>query len=192
MLVEQYGGLVRLAYLVLPASLGRHRRVLRARSLAQRALPRTGGGARPTPGVPAPRGGGEPVAALIGNDLRVAVLRAALKDRRRAGSWAGRATAVWPPRRLPIVLGLRLFPRSGNADDMALGQVLSGAEPDTRGAFAAPTRSPWTCAPATPPGRWYGARGTAACSRFGQHVMADTRRPTPAATGTSSPPAAAP
>ncbi|MFB6768317.1 hypothetical protein [Streptomyces sp. NPDC056337] len=134
-LVEQYGGLVRLAYLVLPASLGRHRRVLRAHSLAQRALPRTGGGARPTPGVPAPRGGGEPVAALIGNDLRVAVLRAALKDGRRAGSWAGRATAAWPPRRLPIVLGLRLFPRSGDADDMALGQVLSGAAPDTRGAF---------------------------------------------------------
>ncbi|MFB7652660.1 MULTISPECIES: hypothetical protein [unclassified Streptomyces] len=134
-LVEQYGGLVRLAYLVLPASLGRHRRVLRAHSLAQRALPRTGGGARPAPGVPAPRGGAEPVAALIGNDLRVAVLRAALKDGRRAGSWAGRAAAVWPPRRLPIVLGLRLFPRSGNADDMALGRVLSGAEPATRGAF---------------------------------------------------------
>ena len=135
-LVEQYGGLVRLAYLVLPASLGRHRRVLRAHSLAQRALPRTGGGVRPTPGVPAPRGGGaERVGALIGNDLRVAVLRGALKDGRRAGSWAGRATAVWPSRRLPIVLGLRLFPRSGNADDMALGRVLSGAEPATRGAF---------------------------------------------------------
>ncbi|MFD5799882.1 hypothetical protein [Streptomyces sp. NPDC127020] len=134
-LVEQYGGLVRLAYLVLPASLGRHRRVLRAHALAQRALPRTGGGARPRPGVPAPRDGAEPVAALIGNDLRVAVLRAALKDGRRAGGWAGRAAAVWPPRRLPIVLGLRLFPRSGNADDMALGRVLSGAEPATRGAF---------------------------------------------------------
>ncbi|MGW8631701.1 hypothetical protein [Streptomyces sp. NPDC055793] len=134
-LVEQYGGLVRLAYLVLPASLGRHRRVLRAHSLAQRALPRTGGGARPAPAVPAPRGGAERVAAPIGNDLRVAVLRAALKDGRRADSWAGRATAVWPPRRLPIVLGLRLFPRSGSADDMALGRVLSGAEPAIRGAF---------------------------------------------------------
>ncbi|MZD52279.1 hypothetical protein GTX07_00220, partial [Streptomyces sp. SID5606] len=60
-LVEQYGGLVRLAYLVLPASAGRHRRVLRAHALAQRALPKAGG-ARPAPGVPAPRGGAEPVA----------------------------------------------------------------------------------------------------------------------------------
>ncbi|MFF0663904.1 serine/threonine-protein kinase [Streptomyces parvulus] len=133
-LVEQYGGLVRLAYLVLPASAGRHRRVLRAHALAQRALPKAGG-ARPAPGVPAPRGGAEPVASLIGNDLRAAVLRAALRDGRRAGTWTGRAAAVWPPRRMPIVLGLRLFPRSGNADDMALGRVLAGAEPATRGAF---------------------------------------------------------
>ncbi|MEW2449435.1 hypothetical protein AB0896_18035 [Streptomyces parvulus] len=133
-LVEQYGGLVRLAYLVLPASAPRHRRVLRAHSLAQRALPKAGG-ARPAPGVPAPRSGSEPVASLIGNDLRASVLRAALRDGRRAGSWTGRAAAAWPPRRLPIVLGLRLFPRSGNADDMALGRVLAGAEPATRAAF---------------------------------------------------------
>ncbi|MER7922843.1 hypothetical protein ABTY96_06845 [Streptomyces sp. NPDC096057] len=37
-LVEQYGDLVRLAHLVLPASLGRHQRVLVAHSLVQRAL----------------------------------------------------------------------------------------------------------------------------------------------------------
>ncbi|MET7614067.1 hypothetical protein ABZX97_23615, partial [Streptomyces seoulensis] len=48
-LAERYAELVRLAYLVLPASLGRHRRVLAAHSLVQRSLPDA------TPAVPAPR-----------------------------------------------------------------------------------------------------------------------------------------
>ncbi|MYS16905.1 hypothetical protein GTW73_23590, partial [Streptomyces sp. SID4982] len=39
-LVEHYPRLVRLAYLVLPPTLGRGRRVLTAHALAQRALPR--------------------------------------------------------------------------------------------------------------------------------------------------------
>lgn len=39
-LVEHYPRLVRLAYLVLPPSLGRSRRVLTAHALTQRALPR--------------------------------------------------------------------------------------------------------------------------------------------------------
>ena len=39
-LVEHYPRLVRLAYLVLPPSLGRNRRVLTAHALTQRALPR--------------------------------------------------------------------------------------------------------------------------------------------------------
>ncbi|MGH3313724.1 MAG: hypothetical protein ACRDP3_24610, partial [Streptomyces sp.] len=39
-LVEHYPRLVRLAYLVLPPSLGRHRRVMTAHSLVQRSLPR--------------------------------------------------------------------------------------------------------------------------------------------------------
>ncbi|NEA06567.1 hypothetical protein G3I28_45930, partial [Streptomyces sp. SID10116] len=40
-LVEHYPRLVRLAYLVLPPSLGRNRRVLTAHALTQRALPRS-------------------------------------------------------------------------------------------------------------------------------------------------------
>ena len=38
-LLENYPGLVRLAYLVLPSSLGRHRRVLAAHGVVQRAMP---------------------------------------------------------------------------------------------------------------------------------------------------------
>ncbi|NED91100.1 hypothetical protein G3I76_64830, partial [Streptomyces sp. SID11233] len=38
-LVEHYPRLVRLAYLVLPPALGRHRRVLAAHAAVQRALP---------------------------------------------------------------------------------------------------------------------------------------------------------
>ncbi|MER7975094.1 hypothetical protein ABTX35_39840, partial [Streptomyces sp. NPDC096080] len=53
-LVEQYGDLVRLAHLVLPATLGRHRRVLVAHSLVQRTLPRIRS-AHPVPSVPAQR-----------------------------------------------------------------------------------------------------------------------------------------
>ncbi|KIF74177.1 hypothetical protein QR77_09610, partial [Streptomyces sp. 150FB] len=44
-LVEHYPRLVRLAYLVLPPSLGRNRRVLTAHALVQRALPRRAGAA---------------------------------------------------------------------------------------------------------------------------------------------------
>ncbi|MZD06000.1 hypothetical protein GTW43_13010, partial [Streptomyces sp. SID5785] len=55
-LVEHYPRLVRLAYLVLPPSLGRNRRVLTAHAVTQRALPRGRTGTAP-PVVPAPRGG---------------------------------------------------------------------------------------------------------------------------------------
>ncbi|SCE23363.1 hypothetical protein GA0115252_13671, partial [Streptomyces sp. DfronAA-171] len=41
-LVERYARLVRLTYLVLPTSLTRHRRVLTAHGIVQRALPGTG------------------------------------------------------------------------------------------------------------------------------------------------------
>ncbi|MET9297457.1 hypothetical protein [Streptomyces sp. NPDC003077] len=63
-LVEHYPRLVRLAYLVLPPAMGRHRRVLTAHALVQRALPRAGGRAvvsrllpaqRATPTGPGPR-----------------------------------------------------------------------------------------------------------------------------------------
>ncbi|NEB41342.1 hypothetical protein G3I54_31290, partial [Streptomyces sp. SID14515] len=51
-LVEHYPRLVRLAYVVLPPALGRHRRVLAAHALVQRALPPAGSRVR-SPRVPA-------------------------------------------------------------------------------------------------------------------------------------------
>ncbi|WP_329266941.1 hypothetical protein [Streptomyces sp. NBC_01451] len=105
-LLEQYGDLVRLAHLVLPASLGRHRRVLLAHSLVQGALP----GARTGP---------------VERSLCVAVLQGALAH--------GRRPRLWP--RLPFVVGLRLFPRSGGAAELALAQRLSGVSAAGRAAF---------------------------------------------------------
>lgn len=58
-LVEHYPRLVRLAYVVLPPALGRHRRVLAAHAVVQRALPAAG-----SPRVPAQsRRSGAPVDA---------------------------------------------------------------------------------------------------------------------------------
>ncbi|MFI7387806.1 hypothetical protein [Streptomyces sp. NPDC049813] len=129
-LVEQYTALVRLAYLTLPATLSRHRRVLMAHAAVQRALP----GARPVR-VPGPRsaqagpGGAE-------DALRVRVLRAALAGAHRPAGWP---RALPPPRtllpRLPVVWGLRVFPRAGGAEEIALGQALAGASAPARAAF---------------------------------------------------------
>ncbi|MGA5731510.1 hypothetical protein ACPCI1_23055 [Streptomyces seoulensis] len=125
-LAERYAELVRLAYLVLPASLGRHRRVLAAHSLVQRSLPDA------TPAVPAPRVPG----ADPDRSLRVAVVRGALAQCRRPRLWP---EGTRPPRllvpRLPMVLGLRLAPRSGGAEEMALGQALSDLSAPARAAF---------------------------------------------------------
>ncbi|WP_455711652.1 hypothetical protein [Streptomyces griseoluteus] len=125
-LAERYAELVRLAYLVLPASLGRHRRVLAAHSLVQRSLP----GA--TPAVPAPRSPG----ADPDRSLRLAVVRGALAQCRRPRLWP---EGVRPPLllvpRLPVVFGLRLAPRSGGAEEMALGQALSDLAAPARAAF---------------------------------------------------------
>ncbi|MFD8671934.1 hypothetical protein ACFV1A_02500 [Streptomyces seoulensis] len=125
-LAERYTELVRLAYLVLPASLGRHRRVLAAHSLVQRSLPDA------TPAVPAPRVPG----ADPDRSLRVAVVRGALAQCRRPRLWP---EGTRPPRllvpRLPVVLGLRLAPRSGGAEEMALGQALSDLSAPARAAF---------------------------------------------------------
>lgn len=127
-LVEQYGELVRLAHLVLPATLGRHRRVLVAHSLVQRTLPRVRS-THPVPAVPAPRAEG-PARFSAEWALTVAVLRGALAY--------GRGARPWPVRylpRLPLVFGLRLFPRSGGADELALAQRLSGVSAAARAAF---------------------------------------------------------
>ncbi|WP_030836569.1 MULTISPECIES: hypothetical protein [Streptomyces] len=118
-LVEHYPRLVRLAYLVLPSGRGRSRRVLTAHALVQRALPR---GRAPAPSIPAQQAGrdGGPGYALI----RLQVLRTALR----------RGAGLPPP--LPQVWGLKLFPRSGGADELALDQRLSALSGPARAAHA--------------------------------------------------------
>ncbi|MFD5545078.1 hypothetical protein ACFWIJ_46645, partial [Streptomyces sp. NPDC127079] len=115
-LVEHYPRLVRLAYLVLPPGPGRGRRVLTAHALVQRALPR---GRRPAPVVPAQPTGRDtdPGYALV----RLEVVRSALAAGRpfRLTAWPTRAQL---PPLVPQVWGLRLFPRSGGADELALDQ----------------------------------------------------------------------
>ncbi|MFE3414672.1 hypothetical protein ACFXMT_42100 [Streptomyces mirabilis] len=128
-LVEHYPRLVRLAYLVLPPSLGRNRRVLTAHALTQRALPR---GRTTATLIPAQATGrdGDPGYALV----RLKVVRTALE----AGVPLRRA--AWPRRSqlppfLPQVWGLRLFPRSGGADELALDQRLSALSGPARAAY---------------------------------------------------------
>ncbi|WP_326668299.1 hypothetical protein [Streptomyces sp. NBC_01257] len=143
-LMEHYPRLVRLAYLVLPPSLGRHRRVLAAHAAVQRALP----GVRAAPEAPAlsrvpaqtrgaahrpaPDGSGSAYAWM-----RLRVLRAALGHERRPRWWPDRlpAPAALRPS-LPAVWGLRLFPRAGGAAELALDQALSAVPGAVRAAFA--------------------------------------------------------
>ncbi|MFI7320829.1 hypothetical protein [Streptomyces venezuelae] len=142
-IVDQYTRLVRLAYLTLPGRLNRHRRVLAAHSLVQRALP----GFRvrhATARVPLPRtgsadGGGprEVEPARTGTAYMTArVLSAALAHERRPRGWPDRLP---PPRQLrpalPVVWGLRLFPRAGGTEEIALAQVLSELSAPARAAF---------------------------------------------------------
>lgn len=141
-LVEHYPRLVRLAYLVLPPSLGRNRRVLTAHALTQRALPRsrrTGEAA-----VPGQRGGGggqageggraralgDPAYAYMRLQVLCGALDAGLPLRWNA--WPKRAQL---PPLLPQVRGLRLFPRSGGADELALDQRLSALSGAARAAY---------------------------------------------------------
>jgi hypothetical protein len=128
-LVEHYPRLVRLAYLVLPPGLGRSRRVLTAHALTQRALPR---GRTPAPVIPAQSAGrdGDPGYTLV----RLQVLRTALKAGRpvRHRMWP-RRSQLPPP--LPQVWGLKLFPRSGGADELALDQRLSALSGAGRAAY---------------------------------------------------------
>ncbi|MFF4485559.1 hypothetical protein ACFY0F_03550 [Streptomyces sp. NPDC001544] len=128
-LVEHYPRLVRLAYLVLPPGPGRGRRVLTAHALTQRALPR---GRRSSSVIPAQSTGrdGDLGYAFV----RLQVVRTALE----AGSPQWRR--VWPtrvqlPPLLPQVWGLRLFPRSGGADELALDQQLATLSGPARAAY---------------------------------------------------------
>ncbi|MFD9857705.1 hypothetical protein [Streptomyces alboflavus] len=134
-LVDRYTNLVRLAYLILPVALSRHRRVLVAHALVQRALPGPWGfRSRDTAArVPAQRTGGGPAGATW---LLLRVVRAALAYERRPRGWPRRLP---PPRALtlvlPVVWGLRLFPRAGGVDEVALGQACAQVSPAARAAF---------------------------------------------------------
>ncbi|MFI5766466.1 hypothetical protein ACIA8F_36735 [Streptomyces sp. NPDC051563] len=127
-IVEHYPRLVRLAYLVLPPALGRNRRVLTAHSLAQRALPRgrrDGAAAAQSAvqgGVPGQRGGAGPESGYA--YVRLRVLRSALEAGIPLTFRALPRRAQLPPL-LPQVWGLRLFPRSGGAEELALDQWLA-------------------------------------------------------------------
>lgn len=129
-LVEHYPRLVRLAYLILPPGASRSRRVLAAHAVVQRSLPRRPTAAR-GPALPAPCGGADPAAAPGYACVRLRVLRTALGT--------GRGWRRWlpvPPPLLPRVWGLRLSPRSGGADELALEQALSALSAPGRAAFA--------------------------------------------------------
>ncbi|MFJ6630158.1 hypothetical protein ACIQMR_01960 [Streptomyces sp. NPDC091376] len=121
-----------MAYLVLPPSLGRNRRVLTAHSVVQRSLPRgrAGRGSGGSAGVPVPRGTAAPGYAYIRGRVLRQALEAGLPLRRPA--WPKRAQ--FPPL-LPQVWGLRVFPRSGGADELALDQQLSALSGPARAAY---------------------------------------------------------
>ncbi|MFD5269897.1 hypothetical protein [Streptomyces sp. NPDC058335] len=128
-LVEHYPRLVRLAYLVLPPRLGRGRRVLTAHALVQRALPRRRTSAPVIPSQSTARDG-DPGYAYVRLQVVRTALEAGLPLRRRALP----RRAQLPPL-LPQVWGLRLFPRSGGADELALDQRLSALSGPARAAY---------------------------------------------------------
>ncbi|WP_326675859.1 hypothetical protein [Streptomyces sp. NBC_01237] len=142
-LMEHYPHLVRLAYLVLPPSLGRHRRVLAAHGAVQRSLPARRSAAPGRVRVPAqtraPDSGEGPDGprGAAYTWVRLRVLRAALAYERRPRWWPGRlpAPAALRPT-VPSVRGLRLFPRAGGVDELALDRALSTVSGGVRAAFA--------------------------------------------------------
>ncbi|MFD4632480.1 hypothetical protein ACFVYR_30005 [Streptomyces sp. NPDC058284] len=139
-IVDQYTRLVRLAYLTLPSALSRHRRVLIAHALVQRALP--GFRARhASAGIPLPRAGGARAGARGPGRTGAAwvtarVVGAALAHERRPRGWPNRLPPPGALRlTLPLVWGLRLFPRAGGAEEIALAQLLSEVSAPARAAF---------------------------------------------------------
>ncbi|MFC8826429.1 hypothetical protein ACFT9I_13935 [Streptomyces sp. NPDC057137] len=128
-LVEHYPRLVRLAYLTLPPRLGRHRRVLAAHAVVQRVLPRSRKGDVSSP-VPAQRGTTGAAFAWI----RERVVRDALDRDGRPRNWRAFVSRRLP--RLPAVAGLRLFPRAGGSEELALDQALFAVGSAARAALA--------------------------------------------------------
>lgn len=114
---EHYARLARIAYLVLAPSPGRNRRVLSAHRLAHRAL---AGGQGPDP---------EHGYA----HARLRVLRSALEAGLPLFRFARPRRAQFPPL-VPQVWGLRLFPHSCGAAELALEQALAEASAPCRAA----------------------------------------------------------
>ncbi|MEU7487178.1 hypothetical protein [Streptomyces sp. NPDC042319] len=135
-LMEAYPQLVRIAFVALPPALGRHRRVLVAHGLVQRALPGPLGAA--LPGGDGPPGdtagpGPKPEYAWV----RERVLTACLAYGARPRRWPRRLP--WPRAlrpALPAVWGLRLFPRAGSGDTTSLDRALAAASAPARALFA--------------------------------------------------------
>jgi hypothetical protein len=113
-LLRGYPGLVRLAYLILPPTLGRHRRILSAHGVVQRSLPDQKQLERETAGE------------LAYEYVRRCVLQDALKA----------ARARTPLRLLPQVWGRRLCSHSRAAEDLAVDRALAGLSPAARVAWA--------------------------------------------------------
>ncbi|CAM5257817.1 hypothetical protein [Streptomyces narbonensis] len=129
-LVEHYPRLVRIAYLVLPPTLGRNRRVLTAHALVQRSLPRRRVPGPEVPGPRRPEDAVDPGYAYVRGEVLRQALVAGLPLRRRALP----RRAQFPPL-LPQVWGLRVFPRVGGADELALDQRLSALSGPGRAAY---------------------------------------------------------
>ncbi len=127
-IVEHYARLVKIAYVVLPASMGRRRRVLLAHRIAQRALPHTRKGC-----ARGDREAVDPAYALV----RDRTLRAALAHARPRTGWRrwGRAALLAVPAP-PQIVGLRVFPRSGGAEESALDRGLAELAAPARAAYA--------------------------------------------------------
>lgn len=139
-LVEHYPRLVRLAYLALPASLDRHRRVLTAHALVQGAVPhgRAAAGSGDSGALPVPRTGDGPAGDPGYLYLRQRVLRTALtaaRPVRLAGRELRRLRTG--PYGLPRVAGLRLFPLAvGDTAELALDTALQRLDGAGRVAYA--------------------------------------------------------
>ncbi|MFJ3583343.1 hypothetical protein ACIPPS_14065 [Streptomyces sp. NPDC090127] len=124
-LVEHYPRLLRLAHLVLPPGLGRHRRVLAAHALVQKSLSGTRRARPPRVRVPPQRGETDQAIAWLRERVLTSALRAATRRR------------PFPLRPLlPAVLGLRLFPRAGGDGEFALDRELAEVSAEVRAAFA--------------------------------------------------------
>ncbi|MEU5717817.1 hypothetical protein AB0G71_18875 [Streptomyces sp. NPDC020403] len=143
--MEHYARLVRIGYLILPPSLGRNRRVLTAHWLVQRSLrgahrleqgalgpASVAPGVRDTPGASAaPEASKAPGVSSLSVDggrayacARLRVVRAALEAGLPLRRFARPRRAQLPPS-LPQVWGLRLFPHSCGAEELALEQALA-------------------------------------------------------------------